>query len=107
MNENGTFRENMLRALVESGMTEATLSVKAGLNRRAITDIREGRVVSPRISTVFAIARALDKDPSELMGLGARYRLNDELARFLSAYSEEDQSRFLAALAALPRAPAG
>jgi transcriptional regulator with XRE-family HTH domain len=105
MNENDIFRENMLRALAESGMTEATLSVKAGLNRRAITDIREGRVTSPRISTVFAIARALGKDPAELMGLGARHRLNDELARFLSAYSEEDQLLFLAALAALPRAP--
>lgn len=104
MNENDTFRENMLRALAESGMNEAALSVKAGLNRRAVTDIREQRTASPKLSTVFAIARALDKDPAELMGLGARHQLNDELAQFLSAYSPEDQSRFLAALAALPRA---
>lgn len=106
MDENEIFRTNLLRLMAERGMKEAELSKAAGLNPRAVTDIRENRSASPKISTVFALARALNADPAELMGLGPRYRLNAELASFLSQYSEADQERFLAALAALPRLPA-
>lgn len=103
MDQNETFRENLLAALAESGMTEAELSVAAGLNRRAVTDIRERRTMSPKISTVFALARALHRDPGELLGIGQRYRLDRQLAEFLEQFGPEDQARFLAALTALPR----
>lgn len=103
MDQNETFRENLLAALAESGMTEAELSIKAGLNRRAVTDIRERRTVSPKISTVFALAQALHRDPGELLGIGQRYQLDRRLAEFLEQFGPEDQARFLDALTALPR----
>lgn len=106
MDENEIFRANLLRLMGEAGLNEAELSVKAGLNRRAVTDIRERRTLSPKLSTVFKLAAALGADPASMMGLGRRYSLNSELAEFLSQYDESDQARFLAALAALPRTPA-
>lgn len=106
MDENEIFRENLLRLMAEKGMNEAELSIKAGLNRRAVTDIRERRTQSPKVSTVFKLASALGADPASMLGLGRRYSLNAELAEFLSQYGEDDQARFLAALASLPRLPA-
>lgn len=105
MTEGEIFRENLLREMEEQGLNEAQLSVMAGLNRRAVTDIRERRTLSPKISTVFALARALKRDPAEMMGLGPRYRLCQDLAMFLEQYEPEDQARFLAALRAIPRLP--
>jgi transcriptional regulator with XRE-family HTH domain len=105
MNESAIFRTNLLRAMTDKGMSEAELSKKARLNARAVTDIREGRVASPKLSTVFRLAAALGIDPGELMGLGRRHRLYDQLAEFLEQFPEEDQARFLAALSALPRQP--
>ena len=106
MDESETFRTNLLAAMDRLNLTEAELSVKAGLNRRAVTDIRERRVQSPKLSTVFKLANALDEDPAVMLGLGRRYDLHPELADFLSQYDELDQARFLAALSALPRTPA-
>lgn len=103
MDQSEIFRANLLAAMADAGLTEAELSVAAGLNRRAVTDIRERRTLSPKISTVFALAKALHRDPGELLGIGARYKLNDQLAAFLEQYGEADQERFLAALTALPR----
>lgn len=97
------FRASLLRLLEERGLKEAELSKLAGLNRRAVTDIREGRTVSPKLSTVFALAKALQVDPTVLMGLAPRHALNTELAQFLSQYSADDQERFLTALQSLPR----
>lgn len=105
MNESEIFRENLLRIIADRGLTEAQVSISAGLNRRAVTDIRERRAASPKLSTVTALAKALSVDPAEMMGLGHRYRLHPDLAAFLEQYPQEDQARFLAALAALPRAP--
>lgn len=106
MDENEIFRENLLRRMAELGMSEAELSRKANLNPRAVTDIRERRTVSPKLSTVFKLADALDTDPAELLGLASRHHLNEELAAFLAQYDQEAQARFLAALMALPRQPA-
>jgi transcriptional regulator with XRE-family HTH domain len=106
MNESEIFRANLLRHMADRGMSEAELSKKAKLNPRAVTDIREGRVASPKMSTVFRLAEALGIDPAELMGLGRRHHLHAALAEFLEQYPEEDQARFLAALSALPRQPA-
>lgn len=106
MNESEIFRQNLLRLMAERGLTEAALSKAAGLNARAVTDIREHRTASPKLSTVFALAQALQVDPGELIGLGPRHQLNAELAAFLSQLDQAGQERLLAVLAALPHAPA-
>ena len=105
MDESETFRRNLLRIMAERGLKAAQLSKLAGLNPRAVKDIEEGRAASPKMSTVFALAKALDADPAEMMGLGARVRLRRDLVAFLERYDEADQERLLSALAALPQAP--
>lgn len=106
MDENTAFRENLLREMREAGMTAAELSRKAGLNARAVKDIEEGRVRSPKLSTVFALSRALNRDPGEMMGLGPRSQVQADLAAFLSRYDEGEQERFLVALRLFPAPPA-
>ena len=101
MTEGEIFLRNLLVKLDQSGMTEAELSVKANLNRRAVTDLREGRVRSPKLSTVFALSRALGEDPGEMMGLGPRLKVQQELARYLEQYPEDVQRQMLHALVAL------
>lgn len=98
MSETDRFVAALLAAIADSDWNDASLSTAAGLNRRAVTDLREGRVQSPKLSTVFALARALNRDPAEMMGLGPRYRLKDDLARYLAQYSEAEQERILSAL---------
>lgn len=105
MNESETFRRNLKAVRTERGLSAAELSRKAGLNARAVTDIEDGRALSPKLATVFAIARALNVDPGEMIGLGPRLSLDQELAAFLSAYSEEEQARFLAVLRAVALPP--
>lgn len=106
MDENDVFRANLLRMMAEKGLRAAELSRKAGLNPRAVKDIEERQALSPKLSTVFALARALAVDPAELMGLGPRLSLTKELAAYLSAYSPEEQERLLQALSAMPPRPA-
>jgi transcriptional regulator with XRE-family HTH domain len=97
-----TFRAN-LRALRESrGLNADQLSKLAGINRRGVRDIEEGRSQSPKLSTVAAIADALGVELGDLLGLGPRQTLNAELVEFLEQYDEDGQARLLAALAALP-----
>ena len=103
MDESATFRANLLKIMAERDVKAATLSRQAGLNARAVKDIEEGRVQSPKLSTVFAISRALGVDPGEMMGLGPRVTLRRELVEFLQQYSESEQAQILAALSALPR----
>jgi transcriptional regulator with XRE-family HTH domain len=107
MDESEIFRANLLAAIQARGLTAAELSRKAGLNLRAVKDIEERRTVSPKLSTAFALARALGEDPGEMMGLGPRVRLRSDLTEYLSQYDEADQERLLRALAALPSAPPG
>ena len=100
MNESEIFARNLVAAIRETGTNNAELSRKAGLNARAVTDLLE-RVQSPKLSTVFALSRALGRDPGEMMGLGKRANIISGLADFLSQYDEADQERFLSALASL------
>lgn len=106
MDESEIFRRNLRAFRDERGLSAAELSRKAGLNPRAVTDIEDGRALSPKLATVFALARALNVDAGEMIGLGPRVSLDQELAAFLSAYSEEDQARFLAVLRAVALPPA-
>lgn len=98
MNEGKVFIDNMLAVMLDQNLSEAELSLSAGLNRRAVTDLREGRVKSPKLSTVFAISKALNKDPGVMMGIGNRHKVRDDLAKYLSQYPEEQQQRLLAAM---------
>ncbi len=102
MDASATFRENLLRIMGERNLRAAELSKRAGLNARAVKDIEEGRAVSPKLSTVIALAEALGEDAAEMMGLGAREGLNEKLARFLGQYDDAEQERILAVLAAFP-----
>lgn len=105
MSESEIFRTSLIRLRAERGLSAAELSRRAGLNVRAVTDIEERRSQSPKLATVFALARALDVAPGEMIGLGAQARIKDELAEFLSRYDEEDQARLLAALHAIAPEP--
>lgn len=98
MTEGEIFRRNLMQAMKDRGMTAAGLSKAAGLNARAVKDIEEGRVSSPRLSTVFALAEALGLDPGEMLGLGPRDKIQRELARYLSQFDESEQERLFAAL---------
>ncbi|WP_216016598.1 helix-turn-helix domain-containing protein [Roseovarius nubinhibens] len=101
-----TFIRNVLAAVdADPDLNDAKLSIKAGVNRRMVTDMREGRVKSPKLSSVFAIAKALNRDPGELMGLGPRPKIRSDLSAFLSQYDEDAQARILHAMKAFPPAP--
>lgn len=105
MDESEVFRGNLLRLMAEKGLKAAELSRNAGLNPRMVKDIEEGRVRSPKLSTVFKLARALNCDPGEMMGLGKRPKVRADLAEYLSQYSEADQERLLSAIQVLPSPP--
>ena len=102
MDENETFRANLLIVMVEKGFDAARLSKAAKLNSRAVKDIEERRAVSPKLSTVFKLAKALNVDPSELLGLDKGPDLAPELLGYLAKYSLEDQKKLVLALANLP-----
>ncbi|MDB6151495.1 MAG: family transcriptional regulator [Chthoniobacter sp.] len=106
MNESENFRANLLRLMADAGLSAAELSRRAGLNPRAVKDIEERNTVSPKLSTVVALAKALNADPAEMMGLPTTAGLRPELVRLLTQYDEDEQARLLAALSILrpPRA---
>lgn len=61
------FRRNLLRLIKERQTSAAAVSKKAGLNPRAVKDIEEGRTVSTKLSSIVALARALDVSVFELL----------------------------------------
>jgi transcriptional regulator with XRE-family HTH domain len=83
MDESEAFRRNLARIISERGLKPAQVSVAAGLNRRAVTDLLENRAASPKLSTAHAIARTLGEDLGEMMGLGHSTRLVPELAQLI------------------------
>ena len=105
MDEGDILRTNLERLMAERDLNPARLSIQAGLNRRAVSDILEGRAQSPKLSTVFKLARGLACHPGELLGLGAQIPLAPSLAKLLSQYDPADQERLAEALQNLPRAP--
>ncbi len=106
MDESETFRENLARIIKERGLKPAQVSVLAGLNRRAVTDVLESRAASPKLSTAYAIAKALNEDLGEMMGLGHSVRLAADLAAILEQYDPDEQEQLAKALASMPRRPA-
>lgn len=106
MTESEEFRNNLLRLMAEKGLKAAELSRMAGLNPRAVKDIEEQRVTSPKLSTVIALARALQADPAQMMGLRPLADLRPELLSFLARYDVVEQEQLLLALSALLHRPA-
>lgn len=101
MSESEVFRHNLKKYRMAANISAAELSRAAKLNDRAVKDIEEGRAQSPKLATVFALSKALGIDPGEMIGLGPRPKINQNLADFLSQYDEDDQERLLGALAAI------
>tara|TARA_R100001369_G_scaffold79583_1_gene109640 strand:+ start:1016 stop:1429 length:414 start_codon:yes stop_codon:yes gene_type:complete len=102
MEESENFRRNLKRLREEKGIDAKSLSISAGLGERGVKDIEEGRSQSPKISTVFKLARALDADPITMMGVTSRPAINAKLAEFLDQYDEDGQEQLLGALSVLP-----
>jgi len=95
MDEGEIFIKNLVDAIRADNLNEAELSRKAGLNKRAVTDLREGRVKSPKISTAVKIAKALNRDPAEMMGLAPKHSVAPKVAEYLGRYDEVEQERLL------------
>jgi len=86
--------------MAQRNLNAAALSRRAGLNPRAVKDIEERRTQSPRLSSVVALASALDVTLEELLGL-RRTALDDEIIAFLCELSLEEQAELRAALQSL------
>ena len=106
MSESEIFRSNLERLRKEQGYNAAELSVAAGLNRRAVQDIEEGRVKSPKLATVLALAKALEADPGAMVGMAPWQEINPKLVAFLGRYGPVEQERLLAALEGIAPEPA-
>ncbi len=62
------FSENLKTLMESKGFHAAGLSLAAGLNRRAVSDIFDGASKNPRMQTVQALARALGVSVNRLLG---------------------------------------
>ncbi len=101
MDVNDHLRVNIAPLRKARGMTPNDLAREAGINLRGVRDIEEGRSVSPKISTVVSLAKALGVRVSDLIGDEPVDKLRQELVDFLLNYSLEDQERLLVALQAM------
>lgn len=106
MDVNEQFRMRLQAEMLAQGLNPASLSLRADLNRRAVTDLLEGRAQSPKLSTAYALAVALGVGLDELVGLRPQVSIAPQLAQLLSRYDEAEQVQLAEAIAALPRAPA-
>lgn len=97
-----TFRANLLQIMREQKIPAAVLSRKAGLNVRAVKDIEERRVMSPRIVTVFKLAEALGASPQEMLGLKKCHCADDDnfsaAVGFWSSLSADQQELLIAVI---------
>lgn len=105
MDISDTFREKLKHIRMEKGLDAANLSLAAGLNRRAVTDIETGASKSPTLRTASRLADALGVSLLELTSGESRSDITCEWRNFLSRYDEEDQRKLLAALQSLRGPP--
>lgn len=105
MDVNEQFRLRLKAEMEAQGYNPASLSLKAEMNRRAVTDLLEGRAQSPKLSTAYALAQALGVGLDELTGARPQLKLAPRLLELLSQYDEGEQEQLAAAISALPRAP--
>lgn len=89
--------------MTEAGMNAAQLSRRAGLNARAVTDIQQGRIKSPRVQTVMALEVGLGLSPGTLLGFGPA-KVSAELQALLHELDEATQQQLLVTLRSLRKA---
>ncbi|MGX0877534.1 transcriptional regulator with XRE-family HTH domain [Roseovarius sp. MBR-154] len=94
------FQKRLTHYMNEAGMNAAQLSRRAGLNARAVTDIQQGRIKSPRVQTVMALEAALGVNPGTLLGF-APATVSTELQALLHELDEATQQQLLATLRSL------
>jgi transcriptional regulator with XRE-family HTH domain len=92
------FIANLLAILEARGIPEARLSVDAGLNRRFVTDLREGKVRSPKLSNAYMLAEVLDLDLRDIIAGRDRKAVNADLADLLASYTPEAQDQIVSAV---------
>jgi transcriptional regulator with XRE-family HTH domain len=94
------FRKRLAHYMAQEGMNPAKLSKRAGLNARAVTDIQQGRIKSPRVQTVMALENALGLSPGALLGFGPA-TVSAELQELLHELDEATQQQLLVTLRSL------
>jgi transcriptional regulator with XRE-family HTH domain len=92
------FARNLLAIVKARGLSEAGLSLQAGLNRRFVTDLREGKVRSPKLSNAYMLAEALDMDLRDIIAGRDRKAINADLADLLASYTPEAQAQIVSAV---------
>lgn len=106
MDVNDQFRMRLDAEMKAQGLNPASLSKLAGMNRRAVTDLLEGRAQSPKLSTAHALAKALGVALDELTGERPQVSVAPKMLELLSRYDPAEQEQLAAAIANLPPAPA-
>lgn len=106
MEVNEVFRLRLKAEMEARGYNPSSLSKRANMNKRAVTDILEGRSESPKLSTAHALADALEVGLDELVGFRPQVSLAPRLAELLAQYDQAEQEQLAEAILALPRAPA-
>lgn len=92
------FIANLLAIITARGIPEARLSLDAGLNRRFVTDLREGKVRSPKLSNAYMLAEVLDLDLRDIIAGRDRKAVNANLAELLAAYTPAQQEQIVEAV---------
>lgn len=64
--EQRAFAGNLVRLRMAAGMTQDELAAQSGLSQSNISTLEKG-TWEPRLSTIFALARALRVAPAELV----------------------------------------
>lgn len=54
--------QRLVQLRQEAGLTQEELAARTGLHQTAISQIERGEVVSPKVSTMRALARGFDMD---------------------------------------------
>lgn len=103
MDVNDIFRFRLSAEMNAQGLNPASLSKLADLNRRAVTDLLEGRAQSPKLSTAHALASALGLTLDDMTGKAPQRSLSPRLVELLSQYDPSEQEQLAEAMMNLPR----
>lgn len=102
-----TLARNIQRLIAEKNTTPAAVNRKAGLNQTGVYEILNGRIRSPKLSTVEKIAAALETTVTDLLSENRPVEARQRILEAFDRLSPEDQERLLrtAEAWALPRRP--
>lgn len=62
-----TFAENLLRLRKAAGLSQMELASRAGLTVSSVSQLEQGKIRDPRMSTVIVIANALGVSKDDLL----------------------------------------